>query len=370
MDFVEFAGLLYPIIGGGATTGKFARTLFQKITDFPASKIDDENPLIDEDDPAFKNYFNGNRKIRLIAKKINPYIEVTKFSAYINSFDDGALFNICSAFAKSCPGISTFNVGDKLAELFQSILLNAVKTKKGKRASTPEDAVKERYGISLVIEANGACPNDWCNNELETDVDGKTQLCYELVKLDESQPDSYENYIAVCSSCYKKIRMSSSPDTMARLKEIKKDLLQNEAGSKVLSTEQLEHDIEAVLEKIVITPPSELVQLNYEPVSVRQKIRSDNNTLYMKIRGYVAAYYVKVDEWLQQMDQEGRQRFQPFCNTMKINYMKLAMQNLPQKVIFDNLAEWLHANTNQDETACEIVVAYFVQKCEVFDAIA
>ena len=56
------------------------------------------------------------------------------------------------------------------------------------------------------------------------------------------------------------------------------------------------------------------------------------------------------DEWLQQMDQEGRQRFQPFCNTMKINYMKLAMQNLPQKVIFDNLAEWLHANTNQDET--------------------
>lgn len=90
----------------------------------------------------------------------------------------------------------------------------------------------------------------------------------------------------------------------------------------------------------------------------------------MKIRGYVAAYYGMADEWLQQMDQEGGQRFQPFCNMMKINYMKLAMQNLPQKVIFDNLAEWLHANTNQDETACEIVVAYFVQKCEVFDAIA
>lgn len=26
MDFVEFAGLLYPIIGGGAATGKFTRT--------------------------------------------------------------------------------------------------------------------------------------------------------------------------------------------------------------------------------------------------------------------------------------------------------------------------------------------------------
>lgn len=34
-------------------------------------------------------------------------IEVTKFAAYINSFDDGAPFNIYSAFAKSCPGINT-----------------------------------------------------------------------------------------------------------------------------------------------------------------------------------------------------------------------------------------------------------------------
>lgn len=54
---------------------------------------------------------------------------------------------------------------------------------------------------------------------------------------------------------------------------------------------------------------------------------------------------------------------------MKINYMKLSMQNLPQPVIFDKLAEWLQTNTNRGRDACEIVVAYFVQKCEVFDAI-
>ena len=87
MEFSEFAGLLYPIIGGGDTTGRFTRKLFEKITDIPVSKVDD-NPLIDQSDETFKSYFNGTRAIRLLAKKINPYIDVTIFEAFIYSFDE------------------------------------------------------------------------------------------------------------------------------------------------------------------------------------------------------------------------------------------------------------------------------------------
>ena len=125
MEFSEFAGLLYPIIGGGDTTGRFTRKLFEKITDIPVSKVDD-NPLIDQSDETFKSYFNGTRAIRLLAKKINPYIDVTIFEAFIYSFDEGVLFNLCSAFAKECPGATTKDIGERLSELFQSILLSAV----------------------------------------------------------------------------------------------------------------------------------------------------------------------------------------------------------------------------------------------------
>lgn len=270
---------------------------------------------------------------------------------------------------KGVPWATTKDIGERLSELFQSILLSAVGSKKGIRTKSPGDTFKDKYGISLVIEANGVCPNDWCSNELEADIDGRTQLCYEALKIDESGPDTYENYIAVCPACYQKIKASRDPSTTARLKELKRNMLFNEKGSNALSSEQLEQDIEHVLEKISITPPEELTPLNYDPVPVRQKISKDNNTLYMKIRYCVAAYFIKVDEWLKQMDQEGKQKFQPFCNAMKINYMKLSMQNLPQPVIFDKLAEWLQTNTNRGRDACEIVVAYFVQKCEVFDAI-
>ena len=88
MEFSEFAGLLYPIIGGGDTTGRFTRKLFEKITDIPVSKVDD-NPLIDQSDETFKSYFNGTRAIRLLAKKINPYIDITIFEAFIYSSKGG-----------------------------------------------------------------------------------------------------------------------------------------------------------------------------------------------------------------------------------------------------------------------------------------
>lgn len=39
MEFSEFAGLPYPIIGGGDTTGRFTRKLFEKITDIPVSRF-------------------------------------------------------------------------------------------------------------------------------------------------------------------------------------------------------------------------------------------------------------------------------------------------------------------------------------------
>ena len=53
---------------------------------------------------------------------------------------------------------------------------------------------------------------------------------------------------------------------------------------------------------------------------------------------------------------------------MKINFLKLDAIEESQQKIFDSLADWIQTNTHQDRADCEIAVAYFVQKCEVFYA--
>lgn len=366
MTFQEFANKLFPIIGGGNTTGEFVRTLLIQITEIPVD-LDEENPLEEQLGSSFKHYFNGTRQIKELAKTINPYIEVEKFISYISSFEDGAVDNIVEEFKNDLPGVTSYTVAQQLAQLFKRILLDAVKTKRKSVKGRSVSSLKEKYGIGLVIEANCICPNLWCTNSLQEDLDDGSALNYEVFRIDESVPETENNLIALCPSCYRRLTANCTDENRNHLKSIKLQLIQNAQDKTVLSSEKLEHEIEAVLEKITYTPTDQLVPLNYEPVAVKQKIKKDV-PLLIRVNAYVTAYYSKVDQWLKQMDREGKQRFKPFCNAMKINFLKLDAIEESQQKIFDSLADWIQTNTHQDRAACEIVVAYFVQKCEVFYA--
>lgn len=106
MTFQEFANKLFPIIGGGNTTGEFVRTLLIQITEIPVD-LDEENLLEEQLGSSFKHYFNGTRQIKELAKTINPYIEVEKFISYISSFEDGAVDNIVEEFKNDLPGVTS-----------------------------------------------------------------------------------------------------------------------------------------------------------------------------------------------------------------------------------------------------------------------
>ena len=125
MTFQEFANKLFPIIGGGNTTGEFVRTLLIQITEIPVD-LDEENPLEEQLGSSFKHYFNGTRQIKELAKTINPYIEVEKFISYISSFEDGAVDNIVEEFKNDLPGVTSYTVAQQLAQLFKRILLDAI----------------------------------------------------------------------------------------------------------------------------------------------------------------------------------------------------------------------------------------------------
>lgn len=125
MTFKEFAEKLSACISGGASTDKFARTLFESIvTDEGVDIIDGYQPS------SFKSFYNGHSDITGIAKKINAYLDPENFSCYILDFQESALENLCNAFKKDLRGISTEDIGDRLAELFVNIITEAAGAKK------------------------------------------------------------------------------------------------------------------------------------------------------------------------------------------------------------------------------------------------
>jgi len=156
-----------------------------------------------------------------------------------------------------------------------------------------------------------------------------------------------------------------------RMKEIKQNLILESDAMGELAHEKIEKSLRNVLLKVKDLDPADIPDnFNYDPVMVRQKIEKQNKQLYFKIQMNVSAYYSQVDDILRQYGREGVIDFDMFCAQVKVSFQKLKRRQIPQKVIFDNMVKWLVNSTREELESCETVIAYFVQKCEVFDVIA
>ena len=125
MEFKEFIGNLFSALSAGANTEKFTRTIFEAILS------EDGQDILDEyKGSTYKNFYNGNTSIARISSKINAYVEPMEFSEFIHSYPDASIEILCTIFKNEIPDIDTNNAGDKLAELFVSIITTAAKTMK------------------------------------------------------------------------------------------------------------------------------------------------------------------------------------------------------------------------------------------------
>ena len=142
MDFKEFIHRLASVISAGGNTAEFTRSIFEAILS------DDGQVILDEYQPStYKSFYNGQAKISRLAKKINTYIEPMAFSEYIHQFPDGAVENLCRQFSDVLPHISLHNAGDMLADLFNSIIIEAAGA--SKKGTIPP----------IIIEPKGIAPD-------------------------------------------------------------------------------------------------------------------------------------------------------------------------------------------------------------------
>ena len=112
------------------------------------------------------------------------------------------------------------------------------------------------------------------------------------------------------------------------------------------------------------------VDLNYTPVPVREKIKPENVRLFLGVKTQVNVYFNDVHEAFQQLGREGKLRFNSFCQQVKYMYVTFRDKGYDQNKIFYEMTKWLCDTTGEEWGNCEIVISYFVQKCEVFDVIA
>ena len=126
----------------------------------------------------------------------------------------------------------------------------------------------------------------------------------------------------------------------------------------------LEKGIIRAIGKIKKLNEKDLADASLDPKEIKQKLRpADNIALYHTISLYVTTYFVKIKEIMMNLDKRGEIDYEEVQDQMKAIYRRLNME------IFNEIVAKIHRISLQEDIYCQIVVSYFVQSCEVFDAI-
>ena len=143
-------------------------------------------------------------------------------------------------------------------------------------------------------------------------------------------------------------------------------IARNFAAKSAVNSIQLEEDIRTVLDALSnIRDASELVPLEYDAVHIEEKFEPKNFILKNETQTQVVMYYRYIEKVFSESDAD----FDMIASEIKLSSQKLEKAGMSQAEVITQLSEWIRNKAGLDvsgQLACNIVVSFFIQNCEVF----
>ena len=409
MTFSAFAKMLKPYCGANDKVSDFVVALCGAIMEQPKDEKDMKKAMNDEYNPVAKKsistlekYFNGGlslgkRNAGVLLKHLDKY----RFAEYVNESSQESLASLGNDLCKLECRIEGKEVADACAEIFASIIEGLAKEIQlvstvlkltepflEELAPTEPKPAFIDSDIYLLMEAGRICPS--CGKPLVVEKNGNSIMRYRIINIIPQSPTDdealrlgellgaisdkagYDNKIPLCFDCVENYVAFPTKDESAKLIDVKSKLQRNNIAVQMLDKMYLEDGIEAVLRGIHGATEEQLADvLNYSALKIRDKIPSNNVLLIRKTESWVLGYYNYIRSLFSQLEREIGLDFDNVAGEVRISYKKLKAQNLTQDEIYTRFTEWFKSKSKTDNViACEIIVAFFVQNCEVFDEIA
>jgi len=376
MEFKEFFSILKSRISDGHDVPVFFRDLFSMITDVPEDEWGTpQDPATNKTkDDSLRSY--AKRTIpQKFAQKIVYRLSTENFIESINSRPSDTRKLLADDFSMYDATINETDVADKLAELFVEIIRKeAGLVKKSALAQQKQHQIavdlKSKYGQYLLNEVNHSCPFPGCGHSLTKTKDGKTIDLYEVSLIDKTKAPEISNLLALCPNCYGTYILDGDKKVIKQLIQVKKLLDGNNYSKTLIDDINLEKGIIGVLHKVKNLKQIELVEASMDPKEIKKKLDPDDNfTLYAQVNFFVSTYFIRIRNIMINMDKSGDIDYEEIQDQMKAIYRKLKKSKKSNMEIFNTISDKIHRVSLQEIAYCQIVTSYFIQSCEVFDAI-
>lgn len=376
LTFNELFNLLKNRLSGGEDIPTFFRNLMSMITNVPEKDWDGpKDPASNKiKDNTIRSYLKTGLS-KKFARKIVYKITREMFIDSLEAYGDDVLDILAQDYLPYDGTADKGNIANKLADEFVEIIKAAagmVEPEKldKQRAERFELELREKYGEYLLAEANRCCPFPGCGKRLVEIANGKIHEKYKVSLVDKQKAPEVENLIALCSDCYSVYFLDKDSKRTKDLKNVKKVLSRKITNDQILDDRPVEKGILKVITKIKKLKLSDIKGISYDPQEISNKISPEEELLlFNTVRMLVSTYYVKVREILTNADKRGDIDYEEIQDQMKGMYRQLKKGKRSKSEIFNLLTDKLHKVSLEDEQYCQIVIAYFVQSCEVYDAI-
>ncbi|OFI54072.1 ABC-three component system protein [Corynebacterium diphtheriae] len=334
--------------------------------DYPVDRWgDDYMRFIIEKPTGFKSDY---------ADEILEYLDTTALEKKVRALTPRARDCLAEALRIFDTNIGRSNlaewIGDKAAELIadssEKDLAHEIALEKVSLAR--QAFARTEYENFLLGEAQGLCSFTSCKKPLLTTSSGKAVTDVEIVIIDpHSDTASPANLLACCHDCAVSYGPDPSTDTVNHARTIKATQQREHAISDITAKRNVEEAIAKVIQQL---PDADQADLNIdinEPLTVKTKLPDPQHLMLAnKILTYVTVYFRYIDTTLKNNELIRPGGFDAFARTVADLFDGMDQAQATKSEIFRQLVSWLNDQTQGGIEACEAVISYFVQNCQVF----
>lgn len=259
---------------------------------------------------------------------------------------------------------STKEIIDEYIQSFEAQKPNIVFISKYPQLSmeAAEEIAADAHSMALLTETGCKCQN--CGRLLGIKKEGNDISYAKIVRLLGSED------VVLCVDCARELQNASESKKLELLNE-KHNLEQMASATDAASRITVERQIEDVLRQIseINIICDDETKLNFDPIPIEKKIPA--SLFREKVLWNAKYWYKAVNTPLDNLAGENKLNVDRFAKSIKRMYEDASETLTSQSAIFNVLVEMLYSKTGRKyKEACEIIISYFVQRCEVFNEIA
>lgn len=371
MEFKTLFQILKKHLSNGYDVPTFFRELIEMITTVPEDEWTTAGDLSqDRKDETLRNYAKQKKLPKKMAQSIVYHLNPQNMTDSLSDREEDQRRLLAEDLKGYDPDINSSNVAEKVTTWVVSIIQESagcipqddLKKKKSKELSRD---LKDRYGDYLVREVDGYCPN--CGRQITFPNAGKSMNVFEVSLIDKDGGTDLDNLIAMCPQCCATYSMDDRKAIMKELKIKKAALKDHSQTASLMDGFSLEKGITDVVKRVSKLKEKDTAKAKLDPKELNKKIDPDKElSLYIMVNQFATTYFITIKKIMINLDKRKVIDYDEVQDQMIALYKKLSKTKKSQMAIFTAMSEKIHHVTLQEEIYCQIVVAFFIQKCEVF----